>query len=184
MSPRKRVTPTESSSPFILAATSRAVSDHEADLPGRDAGMGQLIVFVNGGAAGVEPEFARKHLPRIRALTEETGVGLRVLDVRDGAPSEVTVTPLLVYQGHHGRSVYLGRYTTLSRIRTFLRTGRMVAQKLLTRKVQRVPLWKTGRANIIAPIKITVLAGTRPEGYEPSPTKARSRYSAASRDSK
>ena len=89
---------------------------------------GVVIVFVQPGASAVDRTFQRDRLPEIRAIAEELGAALRVVDARRGAPAEVSLTPLIVYQNHRGRSIYQGRYSTAPRIRNLIRTARVAPQ--------------------------------------------------------
>ncbi|MEE8141759.1 MAG: YceI family protein, partial [Planctomycetota bacterium] len=102
----------------------------------------------------------------IRQVAEQQGVAVSVRDPRSGAPEEIAITPLLVYQNHRGRSIYQGRFTTIDRVRNFLRTSRYAPQKNARLPLESVPVWKNERAQIAAPVKITPLTGARPEGHE------------------
>lgn len=122
----------------------------------------QLLVFVQSGASPVDTHFQESILPGVRALAEKRGIDVHVLEAKEGAPKEVTITPLLVYQNHRGRSIYQGRTTTLDRVETFLRTSKFVPQGDEKLPRENVPVWSNGRQTIAAPIKITDLAGEKP----------------------
>lgn len=47
-------------------------------------------------------------MPDLRKIAEDMGVGVHVADARKGAPMDVAITPLIVYQNHRGRSIYQG----------------------------------------------------------------------------
>ena len=127
---------------------------------------GEVIVFVQPGASAVDRTFQREHLPQIRAIAEELGAALRVVDARHGAPAEVSLTPLIVYQNHRGRSIYQGRYSTVDRIRNFLRTARVAPQSDTPLVRRAVPVMRAGRARIAAPLKIASVDGHRPDGFD------------------
>ncbi len=107
------------------------------------------------------------------------GIGLRVIDARQGAPREVAITPLIIFQNYRGRSIYQGRFNTMDRIRNFLRTSRYVSQgnKLLTRT--HIPVWEKGRATIWAPVKVAGVSGTVPKNYYFKKFEAEARKSIA-----
>ncbi|MDX9820280.1 MAG: YceI family protein, partial [Desulfococcus multivorans] len=85
---------------------------------------------------------------------------------RKGAPEAVAITPLIVYQNFRGRSVYQGRYTTLDRIRNFIRTSRYVPQEPGGLVLRDIPVRQTGRATIWAPVKIARVTGSPPPAYD------------------
>lgn len=131
-----------------------------------DADIGELIVFVRPEASEVARTFAASELPKIQALAASLEVPVRVVDVSQGAPAEVGITPLLVYQNHRGRSVYQGRYTTVDRVKNFLRTSRVVPQGADKLERTAVPVWRTGRATVVAPLKVAAVTGTKPKGHD------------------
>ncbi|MFQ5496064.1 MAG: YceI family protein [Phycisphaerae bacterium] len=127
----------------------------------------QLLVFVAPvQASALAASFQREHLPAIEKLAARMGVPLRVMDIRDGAPPEVTITPLIVLQNRLGRSIYQGRYTSLDRIRNFIRTSSVVVQGSATLVRKEIAVWRTGRAVVASPIKVAPLSGTRPDRYD------------------
>ena len=130
-----------------------------------DARRGQLIVFVQPDASPLAEQFAGEHLPGIRKLADEMNVPLRVVDARKGAPEEITITPLIVYQNFRGRAIFQGRYTDLSRIKTFIRTSRAVPQGKKALRKEHVATRMLGRATIVAPLKIAAVTGTPPDDY-------------------
>ncbi len=130
-----------------------------------DPTAGELVIFVNSGASEVDRSFQADHLPKIRAVAAELGAALRVIDVRDGAPAEVTITPLVVYQNWRGRSIYVGRYTTHDRIRNFVRTSRSVPQGADPLVRRDLPIVRLERAAIGAPLKVAAVTGDPPRDY-------------------
>ena len=75
-------------------------------------------------ARGVE-QTTRSAFERV---AEQLAIPLRVIDASRGAPAEVLITPLLVYQDHRGRSFFEGRYVNIEKVRLFVRTARHVPQ--------------------------------------------------------
>jgi polyisoprenoid-binding protein YceI len=134
--------------------------------PAAGAAPGELVVFVRGGAGPVAESFERDGLPMVRRVAGEQSVTVRVVDVADGAPADVAITPLLVYQDAGGRSVYEGRSTTPDRLRNFLRTARVAPQGDAVLERRDIPVWSHGRARIAAPLKITALTGDVPDDHD------------------
>lgn len=130
-----------------------------------EPGSEQLIIFLQPGQSPVDLAFQERFLPKIRALGESMGVDVYPLDVGKGAPSEVGVTPLIVYQNHLGRSIYQGRTTALNRIRHFIRTSRFVPQGAAPNRREQIPVWKIGKAQVWIPLKVTDLTGHLPASY-------------------
>jgi len=135
----------------------------------------QLVVFVSqepGSSASsetaVSSTFVGDVLPDVRKLMDEMGVELVVIDVaRQGAPQGVALTPQMVYQNHRGRFPYLGRFTTLDRLKNHVRTARFGGAPTDIKSPYRgEPQIKRGRAVIGMPIKVTDLAGSQPDGFD------------------
>lgn len=126
----------------------------------------QLIVFVLSGHSEVDNVFQRDQLPEIIRIAESMRVTVHTVDARDGAPPEVAITPLIVYQNHRGRSIYQGRTTTPDRIRNFIRTSRFVPQGDAPNRREDILIWKNGREQIWAPLKVSSVTGTQPDGYD------------------
>ncbi len=120
-----------------------------------------LLVFVRGGASPLQERFVAEDLPVIEGLAAELGVPVRVVDLAETgeAPAEVKITPLLVFQDWRGRSVYQGRYATPDRITNFLRTARAMPQGEAPLVREGVPVWRTGRATVAVPLKVTGVTG-------------------------
>ncbi len=125
-----------------------------------------LVVFIQPGASALAERFEAEELPRIRALAQEMGLELVLRDAREGVPEAVGITPLIVFQNHTGRSIYQGRYATLDRLGNFITTARFMPQGEAKLVREDTPVWDLGRAQVAAPIKITDLAGTPPEGFD------------------
>ena len=125
----------------------------------------QLLVFVQTGASNVDATFQDRYLPELRKMAELMGIEIRVVDVRKGVPSDVAITPMIVYQNFRGRSIYQGRTTTLRRIRNFIRTSRFVPQGNAPYLRENIPVWRDGRTQIWAPLKVAPVTGTVPDTY-------------------
>jgi len=156
----------------LLACLSTAHASHGA-LPGE-----QLLVFVSSEGQ-VSRSFDDVHLPRLRAAAEELGVGVRVIDVAAGAPREVTLTPLLVYQNHRGRSIFQARYVDAGKLVHFIRTSRAIPPESATLGKQRIPVLLEGRSLTAAPVKVTELTGRLPEQHDPETFRRRAEVAIA-----
>ena len=130
------------------------------------AESGRLIVFVQPERSPVARSFTEDILPMIRETAGQLGATVTIVDATRGAPAEVTITPLLVYQNHRGRSVYQGRYTTIDRLRNFIRTSRYVPQGGAPLVRKRDAVRRIGRARIAAPIKVSPLTGEPPSKHD------------------
>ena len=126
----------------------------------------QLIVFVQPGASVVDEAFQDERFAGILKLAQQMGVRVHVVDATKGAPEEIALTPLLVYQNYRGRSVYQGRTDTLKRIRNFIRTSRYVPQGKALNRREQIPVWQNGRARTWAPLKVSAVTGTTPKNYD------------------
>ncbi len=126
----------------------------------------RLVVFVSSGDSSVARSFRDEDLAAIRKIAEQEHAELVVHDVRRGAPEEITFTPTIVFIGTTGRAVYRGRYTTVERIRRFIRTARVFPadkQPVIRRDL---PVMTLGRARVAASIKIAPLTGSIPDGFD------------------
>lgn len=119
----------------------------------------QLIVFHQPGASDLDAAFIENDLPGIQRLAEEAGVWFSLQEVTSehGAPEGVGITPLIVFQNHRGRSIYQGRYTTLDRVKNFMRTSRFLPQGDDALVRENLPVWDLGNAKVATPIKITAI---------------------------
>lgn len=133
-----------------------------AAAPAADA---RIVAFTQRGSLAAR-DFEEKTLPRLRALAAARGIPLEVRDAAAGAPAEVHLTPLLVYQDAQGRSIFRGRYSDVDRFAQFLRTARTAPLADDPVRHERVAAWRRGRTVIVAPIKITALTGTLPPRFE------------------
>ena len=126
---------------------------------------GKIVVFTQDGSLAAR-DFESTTLPRLRALAEARGLALEVKPASAGAPADVHVTPLLVYQDAAGRSIFRGRYSDVDRFAQFLRTVRSAPLEGEPVHHENTPVWRRGRSVVIAPIKITPLTGTLPPRYD------------------
>ena len=126
---------------------------------------GSIVVFTQDGSLAAR-DFESVTLPRLRALAEQRGLSLQIKSTSAGAPADVHVTPLLVYQDAAGRSIFKGRYSDIERFAQFLRTVRSAPLEGEAVHYENAPVWRRGRSLVIAPIKITSLTGTLPARYD------------------
>jgi polyisoprenoid-binding protein YceI len=129
------------------------------------APTGRLVVFTQAGSIAAT-DFEANALPKVRALATARGITVDVRDVAAGAPAEVHVTPLIVYQDEQGRSIFKGRYADVDRLGQFLRTVKAGPLAGAPTPLQDMAVWRRGRAVLTAPIKITPLTGTQPPRYD------------------
>ena len=130
-----------------------------------DPGKAQVIVFVQPGVSEVARDFEEKHLPEIRMIADEFGAEFQIINAQEGAPEEITVTPVIVFQNTLGRSIYVGRYNLHDKIRAFIRTSQNSPQQAATFPREDVLLRKEGRTLLAAPIKVVPVEGHPPRDY-------------------
>ena len=126
----------------------------------------QLIVFVSSSGSMIDESFRVSLLPEVIRAADELGVPVHIRDTTQGVPREISITPLLVYQNHRGRSIYQGRTTTPDRIRNFIRTSRYVPQGDTPYIREHTMGWRSGRALVWAPLKVAAVTGTAPPEYD------------------
>lgn len=130
------------------------------------AGNGELVVFVQKGDDPVTQDFMDNVLPDIKAIAEKQSLDFKLKDVNAGHPEMITFTPAIVFQNHLGRSLYIGRYKLLDKIKTFIRTVKRLPQKKVDNVKHDVLVWENECATIYTPAKITPLAGEVPDGFD------------------
>jgi len=148
---------------FLFASFVSALSTvvaHAED----DAAELLLVYFENDGSPAATL-FEQETLPFLRKLASDEDLELRVENPEDGAPAAVTISPLVVFQNHRGRSIYQGRTTTPERIQTFVETARWVPQEDTKLRRENVIVRKIERSTIASPIKIAPVSGSVPSGY-------------------
>ena len=116
----------------------------------------------------VESHFIKEIRPEIKTIATGMGIKTVILHGSGKLPENVGITPLLIFQNYRGRSVYQGRTTSLKRISNFLRTSRRIPQGKEVFQLRNTPVWRTGRAFIWSPLKISSLGGTLPKLYDES----------------
>ena len=127
-----------------------------------------LIVFTQTGTSDVDHTF-QQQIPELKRIAEENQVEFKLVDVVEkGAPPEVTITPLIVFQNHVGRSIYQGRSNTLERVGNFIRTSRYVPQGKVPNTRVDIPVRRIERTRVWAPLKIAPVTGTPPGNYNHS----------------
>ncbi len=149
-----------------------AISVSQAEAQADTASDETLILFLQHDPSPLAAAFEAETLPEIQTLADELGVTLlqRRVSRQGSAPVGVNITPLIVFQNHRGRSIYQGRYTTLDRVRNFVRTSRFLPQGDEPLVREDVPVWEVGGtrdaggAMVATPIKITAFA-TAGGGY-------------------
>jgi len=119
-----------------------------------------LVLFTNEEALITQAE-----IDNLANLSKNLNLQFKVHHAGNGLPSEVTTLPSIYFQNRKGRSKYYGRYTNLDRIQNFVRTCKLVHKKDGTSPYQNLLVWKNGKADITAPLKISPLAGTTPKGF-------------------
>lgn len=129
------------------------------------AAAARLVVFQQSGSLAAR-DFESKVLPKLREMAASRGVTIDVRDAHQGAPAEIHVTPLVVYQDANGRSIFRGRYSDLDRIAQFLRTVRSGPLANADTDNDNTAAWRRGRSVVTAPIKITPLTGTIPGRHD------------------
>lgn len=130
------------------------------------AGGGELIVFTGDADAAVTKDFKEKFLPQIKEMAKSQGISLTEKNISKGAPAEVTFTPSIYFQNHLGRSLYIGRYHYIDKLKTFIRTVSRMPQPVATNEKHDVLVWKRERATVFSPVKITPLGGVVPDGHD------------------
>ncbi|MEM8901974.1 MAG: hypothetical protein AAGC85_27955 [Bacteroidota bacterium] len=121
----------------------------------------QLIVFYQEA----DQHFLENTLPKVQAYAEEKGIQLEKRGIGEGLPAGITATPAIIYQNAKGRSTYASRYMEFSTIENFIRTSRVVPQKKANIQLEKVFVWKNGRTQIVAPLKLTDVRGKLPTGF-------------------
>ncbi|MGB0715323.1 MAG: YceI family protein [Phycisphaerae bacterium] len=126
----------------------------------------ELIAFVQRDAGPVSASFEAESMPRIQAIATAQGVPVRIVDVGKGAPADLKITPVLMYQNHKGRSYFQGRFKAYKRFENFLRVARRVPQDSKPLSREKINVWKNDNILITAHIKVAPMSGTQPKGYD------------------
>ncbi|HHG83586.1 MAG TPA: YceI family protein [Bacteroidetes bacterium] len=134
--------------------------------PIKAANGGELLIFVQTKDHPVSKDFVENVLPQIRKVAAQQDLEIKVKDISDGVPEMITSTPAIVFQNHLGRSLYIGRYKLLNKIKTFIRTVKRLPQQQVDNVKHDVLVWENECATIYTPAKITPLAGAIPNGFD------------------
>jgi len=126
----------------------------------------ELLLFFDNAEDPVTKDFLETYAPQIKEMAEAQEVSVKMIDVTDGAPELVRFTPAIVFQNHLGRSLYIGRYHYVDKIKTFLRTVKRLPQKDVVNKKHDVMVWDHGKTHILTPLKVTPLKGDLPKGFD------------------
>lgn len=132
------------------------------------ANRSELLLFYGDADNPVTKDFLEIYAPQIKEMAAAQEVGVKMIDVKDGAPDLVRFTPALVFQNHLGQSLYIGRYHYIDKIKTFLRTVKRLPQKDVANEKHDVMVWDYGKTHILTPIKVTALSGDLPKGFDES----------------
>lgn len=130
------------------------------------ASGGELLLFHNGSDHPVTKDFLEKYAPQIEEMAISQDITVKRVDVTKGAPELVRHTPAIVFQNHLGRSLYIGRYHYVDKIKTFLRTVKRLPQKDVVNEKHDVMVWDYELGRVLTPVKVTELAGDLPEGFD------------------
>ena len=129
-----------------------------------------LLLFHDGAVP------APAQLAAIEQEASELGVPLSLVDVREsGAPPEVQLVPLLLYQNHRGRSIFQGRHADAGKVSHFVRTARFVPQGNGAIERADVATRQLGRMTLALSVKVTGLGGTLPDGHDAAAFEASAR---------
>ena len=120
-----------------------------------------LVLFTNEEALITQGE-----IDNLADLSKNLKLEFKVHHAGNGLPSDVTTLPSIYFQNRKGRSKYYGRYTNLDRIHNFVRTCKLVHKKDGVSPTKDLLVWKNGKADIDAPLKISPLAGTSPKDFD------------------
>ena len=122
----------------------------------------QLIVWRNEA----KPVLKIDDLEKIKALASENNLEFILKEVNEGVPEEITYTPTIVFQNSNGRSFYYGRYKNISRMENFIRASKLSHQKPISSFKKEMLVWKEGKTEVMAPLKLTGLKGEIPKKYD------------------
>ena len=130
------------------------------------ASNGELLLIHNGSVDPVNLDFVKKYAPQIEEMAKSQGIETKTIVIGDAAPELVRFTPAIVYQNHLGRSLYIGRYHYVDKIKTFMRTVKRIPQKDVINEKHDVMVWSYEQSTVVTPVKITPLAGKVPADFD------------------
>lgn len=155
----------------VLAADAEQTDAAQADTDNAQPSE-VLAIFTQDSGTPAAEHFSTEVLPKIQGAMDALNVHVRVLDASEGAPEDVAITPLMVFQNPRGRSIYQGRAFDVGKLEHFIRTRRAVALESEPYRRGRTAVLTLGRTQIGSPLKVTELAGTQPEGFSPEAFEA------------
>ncbi|MEO1365825.1 MAG: YceI family protein [Acidobacteriota bacterium] len=130
-------------------------------------GAEELVIFTQKTDSDISKTFHAEHLPDLLKQAFELDLVAKVIDISErGAPDDIHLTPLVLYQSHRGRAIFQGRYVDTGKVLHFIRTQRAIPPTAGDLEVSDGAVADLGRARILAPLKITPLGGQVPEGYD------------------
>lgn len=132
------------------------------------AAPGQLIGFFHQANHPVTQDFIKNYWPQLEKMAAAQGIESKLVDVEAGAPDMFAFTPAIVFQNHLGRSLYVGRYHYVDKVKTFIRTVKRMPQVQAENMKEDVFVMQTGKGTVVNPVKITDLAGVQPKGFDPN----------------
>ena len=121
----------------------------------------QLIVWKNEA----KPVLKIEDIEKIKQVAEKNGLEFILKEVNDGVPPEINFTPSIVFQNANGSSFYYGRYLNYSRMKNFIRASKLSHQKPISSFKKEIFVWKDGKTDVMAPLKLTALKGELPKKY-------------------
>jgi hypothetical protein len=127
---------------------------------------GELVIFTSATSNAVEKDFKTNYLPKIKEMAKAQGVTVIEKVVSKGAPENITYSPAMVFQNHLGRSLYIGRYHYVDKLKTFIRTVSRMPQPPATNEKHNVLVWKRERSTVFSPVKITAPNGAVPAEFD------------------
>lgn len=130
------------------------------------ANNGELILFYQAGDSPVTKDFVEKYADQIKEMATGQDIAVKLVDVTQGAPELIDATPAIVFQNHLGRSLYIGRYHYVDKIKTFIRTVKRMPQKAALNKKHDVMVWENEKSTVVSPVKITDLDGVLPKEFD------------------
>lgn len=122
----------------------------------------QIIIFYGDESDYTQKNFNAITYVELEKFAKENNFEIIQRYAKDGLPNEITTTPQIVFQNKFGRSLYVGRYSEVERIKNFIRTSRVFPQKPHDKTLQKVMVKKDGRSSVLTPITIHSIAGIIP----------------------
>jgi polyisoprenoid-binding protein YceI len=123
----------------------------------------QVIVFTQP----TDKVFIEKTYPQLRAYCLERSITILERSITEGLPTDITTTPAVIFQNPKGRSIYSARYVSFSTVVNFIRNCRFFPAEISAPDCKSdVLFFKNGRSTVIAPLKITDLAGIMDKNFD------------------